>query len=181
MKNIITAAALILTASVASAANLPEKKATPTAPVFEAPSNWYVGVNAGGNVRSDQNVQNTPGVVGAVVGYKMMPKLALEATLDQAFPKNGTQSQTRGTINYVYSPFDSVYGFSPYVLAGVGTQTHDIRDGRNGAKAIYNVGGGVKYAITKEWDADLRYRYINTWNNTNRDTNIVSIGLNYKF
>jgi opacity protein-like surface antigen len=181
MKNIITAAALILTASVASAANLPEKKATPTAPAIEAPASWYVGVNAGGNVRSNQNVQNTPGSAGAVVGYYVHSRIALEATLDQAFPKNGSESQTRGMVNTVLSPFHEVFGFTPYVLAGVGAQTNDIRDGRNASKTVYNVGGGVKYSIAKNWEADVRYRYINTLNNTNRDTNLFTVGVNYKF
>lgn len=181
MKNIITASALILFASVASAANLPEKKVAPTPPVIEAPASWYVGVNAGGNVRSDQNVQNTPASVGGVVGYNFHPRVALEATLDQVFPKNGANAQTRGMVNTVLSPFHEVFGFTPYVLAGIGGQTSDIRDGRNASKAVYNVGGGVKYAITKNWDADLRYRYVNTLNNTNRDTNVVSFGVNYKF
>jgi opacity protein-like surface antigen len=183
MKNVITAVALILVSSVASAANLPEKKVTPTAPIpaVTAPESWYVGVNAGGNVRSNQNVQNTPGTAGFVVGYKVNQHFAYEATLDQAFKKNDTQEQTRGMINGIVSPFGSVYGFTPYALGGIGTQTNDIRDGRNAAKVVYNVGGGVKYAISTNWEADARYRYVNTLNNTNRDANIFTLSLNYKF
>ena len=180
MKNILTAAVLCMAVSAASAANLPEKKATPTAPVIEAPSSWYVGVNAGGNVRSNQNVQNTPGNVGGVVGYNFNKNFALEATLDQAFEKGRDEKQTRGFVNGLVSPFE-VLGFKPYLLAGVGTQTKDIRDGIQGSKTAYNVGGGVKYELNKSWEIDTRYRYVNTVNNTNRDANIVTIGLNYKF
>ena len=181
MKNIITAAILSMAVTSASAASLPEKNATPTKPTIEAPSNWYVGVNAGGNVRSDQNVQNTPGNVGGVVGYKINPGFALEATLDQAFKKGNEQKETRGIVNGVLStPFD-FFGFKPYVLAGIGSKTDDVKNGLQGTKAVYNVGGGVKYELSKSWEVDARYRYINTLNNTLRDNNTVTLGLNYKF
>lgn len=180
MKNIITAAILSLVVSAASAANLPEKAATPTAPKVEAPSQWYVGVNAGGNVRSDQNVQNTPGIVGAVVGYNLDKQSALELTLNQAFPKGASEKQTSAFGNWLVSPFE-VFGFKPYLLAGIGTETKDVKNGLEGTKAIYNVGGGVKYEIFKAWDLDVRYRYINTLNNTLRDNNTATVGVNYKF
>ena len=181
MKNIITAAVLSMAVTSASAASLPEKKATPTAPAVEAPSNWYVGVNAGGNVRSNQNVQNTPGIVGGVVGYNFDKHFALEATLDQAFKKGNDEKETRGMVNGVASPF-SYFGFKPYLLAGIGTQTADVKDGINATtKTVYNVGGGVKYELSKSWEIDTRYRYVNTLNNTNRDANIVTMGVNYKF
>jgi opacity protein-like surface antigen len=181
MKNILTAAFLTMAVSAASAASLPEKKATPTAPAVEAPSSWYVGVNAGGNVRSNQNVQNTPGDVGGVVGYKVAPGFNIEATLEQAFKKGRDGKEQRAMINgVVESPF-AYFGFKPYVLAGIGAQEKDIKNGLSGTKTVYNVGGGVKYEINKSWDLDTRYRYVNTLNNTNRDSNVVTVGVNYKF
>jgi opacity protein-like surface antigen len=184
MKNIITAAALILTASVASAANLPEKKATPAAPAVTAPESWYVGVNAGGAVKMDRNVTDNPSSVGGVVGYKWNPMFATEIAVDNQFKKGSSANQTRVTANGVVSPFGAFYGFTPYALAGVGVQNHDFRDGvRDGNKTIYNVGGGVKYAIAKNWEADARYRYVNTWSDGTKikDNSVVTLGLNYKF
>ena len=180
MKNILTAAFLTMAVSVASAASLPEKKATPTAPAVEAPSSWYVGVNAGGNVRSNQNVQNTPGNVGGVVGYNFDKHFAIEASFDQAFKKGNDGKETRGMVNGIVSPF-SYFGFKPYLLGGIGAQTADVKDGINSAKTVYNVGGGVKYEISKSWEIDTRYRYVNTLNNTARDSNVVTAGVNYKF
>ena len=180
MKNIITAAILCMAVTSASAASLPEKKATPAAPALEVPSSWYVGVNAGGNVRSNQNVQNTPGNVGGVVGYNINKNFAIEATLDQAFKKGNDGKETRGMVNGVASPF-SYFGFKPYLLAGIGSQTADVKDGLSGTKTVYNVGGGVKYELSKSWEIDTRYRYVNTLNNTQRDNNIVTVGVNYKF
>lgn len=180
MKNIITAAILAMAVTSATAASLPEKKATPAAPVLEVPSSWYVGVNAGGNVRSNQNVQNTPGTVGGVVGYNFDKHYAIEASLDQAFKKGNDGKETRGMVNVIASPF-SYFGFKPYILGGIGAQTADVKDGINATKTVYNVGGGVKYEISKSWEIDTRYRYVNTLNNTNRDSNIVTAGVNYKF
>ena len=137
MKNIITAAILCMAVTSASAASLPEKKATPAAP-------------------------------------------ALEATLDQAFKKGNDEKETRGMVNGIASPF-SYFGFKPYLLAGIGSQTADVKDGLSGTKTVYNVGGGVKYELSKSWEIDTRYRYVNTLNNTQRDNNIVTLGVNYKF
>jgi hypothetical protein len=175
----------VLTASVASAANLPEKKATPAAPAaVTAPESWYVGVNAGGAVKLDRQVADNPATVGGVVGYKWNPMFATEITVDEQFKKAGQKAQTRVLANGVVSPIGSVFGFTPYALAGVGVQNHDFRDGvRDNNKTIYNVGGGVKYAIAKNWEADARYRWVNTFSDGTKikDNNIMTLGLNYKF
>lgn len=185
MKNFITAVALIMVASVASAANLPEKKATPAAPAISAPESWYVGVNAGGAIKLDRNVTDNPNTFGGVVGYKWSPMFATEVTVDEQMKKADQKAQTRVVANGVVSPFGSVFGFTPYALAGVGVQNHDfVNNGvRDGNKTIYNVGGGVKYAIAKNWEADARYRYTNTWSDGTkiRDNSVVTLGLNYKF
>jgi opacity protein-like surface antigen len=186
MKNLITAVALILTASAASAANLPEKKATPTAPAITAPESWYVGVNAGGAINKlDRNVTDNPVTFGGVVGYKWNPMFATEVTVDEQLKKGDQKAQTRVVANGVVSPFGAVFGFTPYALAGVGAQNHDfINNGvKDGTKAIYNVGGGVKYAIAKNWEADARYRWVNTFSDGTKikDNSVVTLGLNYKF
>ena len=185
MKKIIAAALLVFAASSALAGDLPSKKATPAAPAaVTAPDSWYVGVNAGGAVKLDRTVTDNPATVGGVVGYKWNPIFATEITVDEQFKKADQKAQTRVVANGVVTPFGSVFGFSPYALAGVGVQNHDFRDGvRNNNKTVYNVGGGVKYTIAKNWEADARYRYINTWSDGTKikDNNIVTLGLNYKF
>lgn len=187
MKSIVTAVVgLMATVSVAAAADLPSKKTTPAAPVAAAvtyPDSWYVGVNVGGSVKLDRNVTDNPASVGGVVGYKFNQMLALEAAVDQQMKKGADKAQTRGTVNAVVSPVGTHFGFTPYVLAGVGAQNHDfINNGiRDGSKAIYNVGGGVKYAISKNWEADARYRWVNRWSDNGKDANLATVGLNYKF
>ena len=185
MKNIIAAAILALSVTSAFAGDLPSKKTTPTPPPkVEAPASWYVGVNAGGAVKLDRTVTDNPATVGGVVGYKWSPMFATEITVDEQFKKANQAAQTRVVANGVISPIGAVYGFTPYALAGVGVQNHDFRDGvRDNNKAVYNVGGGVKYAIAKNWEADARYRYTNTWSDGTkiRDTSIITLGINYKF
>ena len=118
------------------------------------------------------------------MGYKWSPIFATEITVDEQFKKANQKAQTRVVANGVVTPFGSVFGFSPYALAGVGVQNHDFRDGvRDNNKAVYNVGGGVKYAIAKNWEADARYRWVNTFSDGSKihDNSIVTLGLNYKF
>jgi opacity protein-like surface antigen len=185
MKNILTAITLIFAGSTAYAASLPEKSipAAPTKPLIEAPASWYVGANAGGNVRSNQNVQYTPGNIGGVVGYNFNKNFALEVTLDQAFKKGHYNQNTRAIVNGVVSSPYGVLNFTPYILAGVGTQTKDIYGGASGLHSIYNVGGGVKYEVNNKWDIDARYRYVNTFSDSkyDSDAHIFTVGTNFKF
>ena len=183
MKNILTAITLIFAGSTASAASLPEKSipAAPTKPFIEAPASWYVGVNAGGNVRSNQNVQYTPGNIGGVVGYNFSKNFAIEVTLDQAFKKGRYNQETGAIVNGVVASPYGYLNFTPYVLAGVGTQTKDVYSGINGLEKIYNVGGGIKYDLNPNWDVDARYRYVNTFNDSGYDAHIFTLGTNYKF
>jgi opacity protein-like surface antigen len=184
MKNLIAAAALILSAATASAGDLPSKKTAPVAPAIEAPTSWYVGLDAGQAVKLNRNVADNPSTFGGVVGYKWNNMFATEVTVDEQLKKGNQKAQTRVVANGVVSPFGAFYGFTPYALAGVGVQNHDFRDGvKDNNKTIYNVGGGVKYSINKNWEADARYRWVNTWSDGSaiKDNSVVTLGVNYKF
>lgn len=183
--NKLVTAVLAFTAMVAaaSAANLPDKKVTPApaAPAIEAPASWYVGVNGGGNYHRGDSYSQIPGTAGFVVGRNINKQFAVEATYDYYFKKDGVKDNQRGAINAIYSPVE-LFGFRPYALAGIGAEARNTSIVKNGdARAIYNVGGGVKYDITKSWETDLRYRYVSDWANKDKAANVVSFGLNYKF
>jgi opacity protein-like surface antigen len=184
MKALTTAALAILAlATTATAGDLPSKKTPPAppAPVESAyPATWYVGVSGGGNVAMDRSLTDTPGVFGALVGREINKDVRVEATVDNYFAKGSDKSNVRGTVNAVYGPI-SMIGITPYLLAGAGAKTNAISDGIDGVKGIYNVGAGVRYGITKNWEADARYRWVNTWSNKDKDTNVVTLGVNYKF
>ena len=185
MNKLVTAVlALFATVSVASAANLPEKKKAPEAPktpAIEAPASWYVGVNGGGNYHRGDSYSDIPGTAGFVVGRNLNKQFAVEGAYDYYFKKDGVKDNQRGVVNAIYSPVE-LFGFRPYALAGIGAEARNTSIVKNGdARAIYNVGGGVKYDITKSWETDLRYRYVSDWTNKDKAANVVSFGLNYKF
>lgn len=185
MSKLVTAVlALFAMVAAADAANLPDKKKAPEAPkpaAIEVPASWYVGVNGGGNYHRGDSYSDIPGVAGFVVGRNINKQFAVEGTYDYYFKKDGAKDNQRGAVNVVYSPVE-LFGFKPYALAGVGAEARNtgiVKDGD--ARAIYNVGGGVKYAIAKDWETDLRYRYVKDWAGKDRDSNVVTFGLNYKF
>jgi opacity protein-like surface antigen len=183
MNKLVTAVlALLATAVAANAANLPEKKATPAAPVAAAyPDSWYFGVNGGANYQRNDSLRNQPGVTGFVVGKNINKQFAVEGSYDYYFKNNGRKDNQRGTVNVLYTPIE-LFGFRPYALAGVGAEARDTAIVKNGdARAIYNVGGGVKYTITTNIDADVRYKYVKDWSGKDRDSNVVTFGINYKF
>ena len=188
MKKTIVALALALstvTAAATDTSSLPSRS-NPTAPVggsLVEPKMW-VGVNVGGAV-SDGINRDAPWTVGVVGGYNVVRLgplgLGVEGTYDYYFKKDGVKDNQRGALNVVYSPVE-LFGFKPYALAGVGAEARNTGIVKNGdARAIYNVGGGVKYAINKDWETDLRYRYVSDWAGKDRDANVVTFGLNYKF
>jgi opacity protein-like surface antigen len=194
MKKLITAlTALVATASVAMAADLPSRKA-PVAPVSTNAftlSGWYAGGFVGGNVANWDNVSwdKTPAVFGALVGYEWNPYFRTEATFDyttKAAPTTSEAGQTVFANAVVQYPIG--FGFTPYAFAGTGFGWNAWGKGVSGAnfvddaKLLYNVGGGVRYAVTERIDIDGRYRYINAYSGTKFDNNhVVTLGANYKF
>jgi hypothetical protein len=185
MNKLVTAVlALLATAVAANAANLPERKKAPEAPqapAIQVPAAWYVGVNAGGNYRRGDSFGDIPGVSGLVVGRNINSQFAVEATFDYYFKKDSHKENHRGTVNAVYTPVD-LFGFRPYALAGVGEEARNFEVVKKGdARAIYNLGAGVKYAVSKDWETDLRYRFAKDWAGKDHDSNVVTFGVNYKF
>jgi len=183
MNKLVTAVlALFATAVAANAANLPEKKATPVAPATVSyPDTWYFGVNGGVNYQRNDALRDQPGVAGFVVGRNINKQFAVEGTYDYYFKKDGHKDNQRGAVNVLYTPVE-LFGFRPYALAGVGAEARDTAIVKNGdARAIYNVGGCVKYGIATNIDADLRYKYVKDWSGKDRDSNVVTFGINYKF
>lgn len=173
IKNVIAAAAVALgMVSAASAADLPSRKFAPAAPVVvSAPRTpFFVGLNAGATTKTEN------GIVGAVAGYEFNQYVRTEATYDHYFGRdipgqNLTQDVVAGNLIAQYS-FGPV---TPYVLAGAGYRWAAVK-----SEAIYNVGGGVRYALTDNVELDGRYKYVSNFNN-NRTDNVFTVGFNVKF
>ena len=75
------------------------------------------------------------------------------------------------------------YGFTPYALAGLGAGWNGWgKVGTGNANTLYNVGGGVRYALTNNFELDGRYRYVNSFNGAGFNNNhVVTLGVGYKF
>lgn len=173
MKNIVMGLVGVIVAGSAIAGDLPSRKTAPLPPVRPAEFNvvepqFYVGVNAGVAA-----TDKTDTFVGASAGWQVNPFLRLEGTYDYNW-KNNTAFNSNALTGNVIGQYR--YGsFTPYVLAGAGYRWMKHSD-----EAIWNVGGGVRYAITKNVEADLRYRYVAGFDTRSHD-NIVTLGLNYRF
>lgn len=169
-KSIVTAAALVVsTAAIAS--DLPSRRPAP-APVFTQASPYFVGVRGGLNYKAgDQNY-----TVGGNAGYEVNSYVRGEVGYD--FLENSNDNSKRQNIvtgNVIGQYPLAILSMTPYALGGVG---YRWMEGEN--RAIYNVGGGVRYGVTGNIEVDGRYRYITDFDKTKTD-NVFSLGVNYKF
>jgi hypothetical protein len=178
----------------ALAADLPSK-AAPVAPAATAETNafgnisgLYVGGNIGTNFNSFKhyNWNTSPYTVGAVVGYEWNRFLRTEATFDYTSKERPTTTHS-GQMAFANAvvQYPVGYGVTPYILAGTGFGWNAWGNGHasvvDDAKALYNLGGGVRYNITKNFELDGRYRYVQSYDNAFKNNNIVTLGANYKF
>jgi opacity protein-like surface antigen len=176
-KTIVSALALLASVAAASATDLPSKR-SPVAPAVESPlSQYYVGGNIGGNVDSARAYS-----IGAVAGWNILPFLAVEGTYDvsRADNKVGGNWNYGNTLAVNLVPQYKIPGsdFTVYAIGGVGykwnTQAADY--------AVYNVGGGLKYELTKSLDVDFRYRRIDAIDSgKGAPEDKVTAGVNVKF
>lgn len=175
MKNTIIAfvlASSTVTAVASDTTSIPSRS-TPLAPLArEAPTaNFWVGLNTGGNVADGINV-NTPWAVGAVAGYNVLGVgpvvLGVEGTYD--YKKGNTHDVVGNVIASV--PFGKI---TPYVLVGAGYRWDNLKN-----EKIWNVGGGLKYAVYRNIEVDARYRRVEDWDRASHDDR-ATLGVNFKF
>lgn len=171
--------ALMAMSTVAYATDLPSKSQPKApAPVASASSTpFFVGVS-GGSFTTDSTLDwskiNNLGVKG---GYEFNSLFRAEVAYDynhEAVTVSGDKKPTHlvatnGVAQYKFGPV------TPYALAGVGYRMNKLND-----EYIFNVGGGVRYDVAKNFEADLRYRYVADFDRA-REDNILSAGFNYKF
>ena len=192
MKKLITALfALAAGVSVAAAADLPSKSAAAAPAVSTSAfglSGWYAGGFVGGNFDDTNKFKydNTPKVFGAIAGYEWNKYIRTEATFDYTTkivpitpPKTGQTAFGNAVVSYPVG-----FGVTPYILAGVGYGwgAWDKVVGKNDDRTLYNIGAGLRYDLTKSFEVDGRYRYVNGLTAQKFDNNhVVTLGVNYKF
>ena len=146
----------------------------------------YVGGSLGwGGAHLDDRAQwsNT-----LTVGYEFNKNFAVEASVDYMYQNSYTTSNHKtktheaGQTAFV----NAIAGYpigrvTPYVLAGAGAGFNGAGDAHKDPEALWNVGGGLSYNLTNNWQLDARYRYIDAWTGTRAAEQAFSLGVNYRF
>jgi len=184
----IGALAVVMTATIANAADLPRQRQMPTKAPAYAPQlyNWtgfYVGINGGGGwgnsewsaVTGTSSTDVSGAVVGGTFGYNWQTGPAvfgLEGDLDWSSIKGSTalapcttNCETRNswlatTRGRIGYAFDRIM---PYVTGGA--VFGDIKAspaglaGDSETRVGWTVGGGAEFALSGRWTAKLEYLY----------------------
>lgn len=149
------------------------------APVATPGGKVYVGGSLGwGGAHLDDRAQwsNT-----LSLGYEINKYLAVEAAVDYNY-KNSNAHLDAGQTAFVNMIAGYPVGrLQPYVLAGTGAGFNGSGDHHKNTEALWNVGGGVAYNVTRNWQIDARYRHIDAWQGNRHAEQAFSLGVNYKF
>lgn len=126
----------------------------------------YIAGTVGADVRGEKRAST-----GVAVGAEFNKNLRVEGAYEY-----GIEGKTHNVYGHVI-PQVTIPGTSvtPYAIVGLGLNVEDL----NGSPQ-YVVGAGVRTAITNKIDLDLRYRRIDTVDNSaGRD--VVTTGITVKF
>lgn len=166
MKKTILALAVALLAGI-GAANAQDLKLDRTG--------LYVGGNLGSSLDADSRT-----LMGVVVGGQVHQYLRVEGTYDY----NSRQGSNGQAIMVNAVPQYRIPGtvVTPYALLGAG-YGFDAMGNNGDAKPVYNLGLGVRVALSEKWEVDARYRHLNTFTRdfNENDTQMATVGLNYRF
>ena len=162
-----TLAAALLVAGTAFAQNAP-------AP---ATRGLYVGasVDLGGARLEDAKTWGN----SLTLGYELNRNFAVEAVASYNYSNSNHDAGQTGFVNLIAGqPIGRV---TPYVLAGVGAGFNGAGNHDKNADGLWNVGGGVAYNVTRNWQLDARYRYVDGMRTGRESEQAVSLGVNYRF
>ena len=179
-KTIVSALALLASTVMVSASDIPSKTKAPATPLptFAQSQDFYAGLNGGGNLGTDRVYSG-----GAVAGWNVLPFLAVEGTYDYSRPTpriyGKRDEQNTVAVNVLPQYRIGNTPFKVYGLGGVGYSWNSVTENHS----IYNVGGGVKYEFSKNFEVDGRYRHIDSIETKFRGDaqDRVTLGVNYKF
>lgn len=167
MKTFVTTLAAGLLASGVALAQ------APAAPL----SGLYVGtsVDFGGAKLEDASGWSN----SLTVGYNVTRNVAVEAVLAHS---HGNGSQNDGQTGFINAVVGMPVGpVTPYALVGVGAGINGAGNRDKEAEGLWNVGAGVSYNVTRNWQVDARYTYADAIEATRTASHAVSLGVNYRF
>lgn len=172
----ITLAAGLLATTMAFAQG-PARNAPAAAPAAAPLAGLYVGASVDFGGASLDNARGWGNSL--TVGYQATRNIAIEAVVSQNY---GTGAQNDGQTGFINAVVGMPVGpITPYALVGVGAGIGGAGDADKDAEGLWNVGAGVAYNITRNWQLDARYRYVDAIATTREAEHAVSLGVNYKF
>ena len=146
------------------------------------PAGMYVGV-AGEWMKGSNKHDSSTGAAGVNVGYDFNKIVSAEFDFRSAWARGNQKSEQTAVLNAIVgTPMH--LGFAevkPYALVGTGYGFTNARHGNTETNAIYNLGAGVAYAVTKNVDLDVRYTHVDTYNQHGHSANTLGMGVNYRF
>ena len=199
---LLSSAALVALSVVASAADLPTRKA-PVSPYVSAPVFTWTGLYVGGQIGAGWSRDsvttlgvvgagslNTSGIIGGLhAGYNQQfgqIVLGIEGDIEAVNLKTTALISTTQTSQI--NPQGSIRGRLGYAIdnaliyatGGVAFETFKTSYPVSGlsfqtSRTGWTLGGGLEYALTKNWTARVEYRYANFGNVT--DSAVVGVGL----
>ena len=162
----------------ASAADVP-MRISPRAPILVSSpiisTPFFVGVSIGSVAKTDLNPWYGSLRFNVKGGYEFSEYARVEANYDYNYATKSHFASHILSTNLIGQYKISYVPVVPYVLAGVGYRFSPIKN-----EIVYNLGAGVRYEITKNIEADLRYKYVTDFKRA-RDESVITIGANYKF
>jgi opacity protein-like surface antigen len=173
IKTIKLAALGLFAATAVQAADLP-KRTPPLPPIPDRVAlepQFYAGAFVGG-VATDFSSWSGDARIGAVAGWQPFKYARVEGVYEYGW--NGDNARHSNSLVANAIGQYPIGNFTPYALVGTGYRWSTNNE------AIWNVGAGVRYSITRNIETDLRYRYVADYN-VNNHQNVITIGLNYRF
>ena len=172
----IALAAGLLTATTVLA-QTPARTAPAAAPAAAPLAGLYIGTSVS---LSGTNLETASGLGQSLtVGYQVTRNIAVEGVLSHSY---GSGAQNDGQTGFVNIVAGQAFGpVTPYALVGVGAGINGAGNTDKEAEGLWNVGAGVAYNVTRNWQIDARYRYVDAISATRDAEHAVSLGVNYKF
>lgn len=139
---------------------------------------FFVGGSVGSTTDKSSRID-----LGANFGYQYGPYVRAEVDYDNVRRTTGVgNTLTVDGVAQYRIPNSTV---TPYVLAGGGIGFNALANVKTGDEvALYNVGAGVRVAVSNNVELDVRYKDVAPFNNdhvTVKRADVVTAGVNYRF
>ena len=153
------------------------------AQTFTLPSGTYVGLGGNWEESTTKGATST-GSVNGRAGYNFNKYIAAEVDVTSAFANGNQHPNTAATVNLLAGVPVNFAGSAvkPYGLVGTGYDFSYLNHSNTiNTAPVYNVGAGVEYDLNKNVFVDVRYTYVDNYNNSHHGTNQVGAAIGYKF